>query len=52
MSSLSPQQRRCLYLRGEGLKYREIAQAMGVGVSTVSVFLERAMARIWKVIHD
>src|SRR5262249_27758686 len=45
MSHLSPQQRQCLYLRAEGLKYREIAETMGIGVSTVSVFLDRALTR-------
>lgn len=43
---LSPQQRNCLYLRGQGLRYREIAEVLGVRTSTVSVFLERAVARL------
>lgn len=43
---LSPQQRNCLYLRGQGLRYREIAEIIGVRTSTVSVFLQRAVARL------
>ena len=46
LAELSPQQRRCLYLRAEGLRYREIAEVIGVGVSTVSEFLTRAVARL------
>jgi RNA polymerase sigma-70 factor (ECF subfamily) len=46
LAELSPQQRRCLYLRAEGLRYREIAETIGVGVSTVSEFLTRAVARL------
>lgn len=43
---LSPQQRNCLYLRGQGLRYREIAEIIGVRTSTVSVFLQRAITRL------
>ena len=46
LAGLSPQQRRCLYLRAEGLRYREIAETLGVGVSTVSQFLTRAIERL------
>jgi RNA polymerase sigma-70 factor (ECF subfamily) len=46
LAELSPQQRRCLYLRAEGLRYREIAETIGVGVSTVSQFLTRAITRL------
>jgi RNA polymerase sigma-70 factor (ECF subfamily) len=46
LAELSPQQRKCLYLRAEGLRYREIAETVGVGISTVSQFLTRAIARL------
>jgi RNA polymerase sigma-70 factor (ECF subfamily) len=46
LAELSPQQRKCLYLRAEGLRYREIAETIGVGVSTVSQFLTRAIIRL------
>ncbi len=46
LADLSPQQRKCLYLRAEGLRYREIADAAGIGISTVSEFVSRAIARL------
>ena len=46
IAALSPQQRQCLHLRSEGLRYREIAAAIGVSVSTVSEFLTRAVAKL------
>jgi RNA polymerase sigma-70 factor, ECF subfamily len=48
MGSLSEQQRRCLYLRLEGLKYPEIGSALGISASAVGEFLRRAMARLRK----
>lgn len=46
LSRLSPQQRQVLHLRSEGLRYREIAETLGVGTSTVNEFLRRAIARL------
>jgi len=46
LETLSPQQRNCLYLRSEGLRYREIAVVMGISSSTVNEFLRRAIARL------
>jgi RNA polymerase sigma-70 factor, ECF subfamily len=46
LQTLSPQQRNCLYLRAEGLRYREIAEVMGVSLSTVNEFLRRAITRL------
>jgi RNA polymerase sigma-70 factor (ECF subfamily) len=48
MESLSEQQRHCLFLRMEGLRYPEIASALGIGVSTVGEFLRRAISRLKK----
>jgi RNA polymerase sigma-70 factor (ECF subfamily) len=48
MEGLSPQQRQCLYLRAEGLRYTEIAQSLGIAVSTVAEFVSRATARLRK----
>lgn len=45
-AELSPQQRQVVHLRAEGLRYREIAETLGVGVSTVGEFLGRAMAKL------
>lgn len=44
--SLSPQQRSCLELRAEGLRYREIAEILGVQISTVRTFIVRAVTRL------
>ena len=46
MESLSEQQRRCVQLRMEGLRYPEIGAALGIGASTVGEFLRRAMNRL------
>jgi RNA polymerase sigma-70 factor (ECF subfamily) len=48
IEGLSPQQRQCLYLRAEGLRYAEIAQSLGIAVSTVAEFVSRATARLRK----
>jgi RNA polymerase sigma-70 factor (ECF subfamily) len=45
---LSPQQQQCLHLRAEGLRYREIAETMGISISSVREFLTRAVGRLQK----
>jgi RNA polymerase sigma-70 factor (ECF subfamily) len=49
LETLSHQQRHCLYLRSEGLRYREIADVMGISPSSVNEFLRRAIARLAEV---
>jgi RNA polymerase sigma-70 factor, ECF subfamily len=51
LQSLSAQQRRSLYLRAEGLRYQEIAQIMGVSLSTVAEYVGRAITRLRKAVH-
>lgn len=51
LETLSPQQRNCLYLRSEGLRYREIADVMGISPNTVNEFLRRAISRLSEVVH-
>ena len=46
VEGLSEQQRRCLFLRLEGLRYPEIASALGISASAVGEFLRRATARL------
>jgi RNA polymerase sigma-70 factor, ECF subfamily len=46
IASLSEQQRRCLLLRMEGLRYPEIAAALGISASSVGEFLRRAVTRL------
>lgn len=50
--TLSPQQRHCLHLRAEGLRYREIAETLGISISTVREFLSRAILRLRKAVYD
>ena len=48
VQGLSEQQRRCLFLRLEGLRYPEIGSILGISASTVGEFLRRAIARLKK----
>jgi RNA polymerase sigma factor (sigma-70 family) len=49
VEGLSEQQKRCLFLRLEGLRYPEIAAALGISASAVGEFLRRAIVRLKKV---
>lgn len=51
MEALSPQQKRCLLLRMEGLRYPEIGAALGISASTAGEFMRRAIARLRKASH-
>jgi RNA polymerase sigma-70 factor (ECF subfamily) len=46
IAGLSEQQRRCLQLRMEGLRYPEIGEILGISPSTVGEFLRRALQRL------
>ena len=46
MERLSPQQAECLRLRAAGLRYREIAEVMGIGISAVGELVQRGMHRL------
>src|SRR5947209_17777752 len=46
VEGLSEQQRRCLLLRLEGLRYPEIGSALGISPSAVGEFLRRALVRL------
>jgi RNA polymerase sigma-70 factor (ECF subfamily) len=48
VEGLSEQQKRCLFLRMEGLRYPEIGAALGISSSAVGEFLRRAMSRLKK----
>jgi RNA polymerase sigma-70 factor (ECF subfamily) len=52
VEGLSEQQRRCLFLRMEGLRYPEIGSALGISASAVGEFLRRAMVRLKKVRYE
>jgi RNA polymerase sigma-70 factor (ECF subfamily) len=49
VEGLSEQQKRCLFLRMEGLRYPEIASSLGISASAVGEFLRRALLRLKKV---
>jgi len=48
---LSPQQRNCLHLRVQGLRYREIAEVVGISTSAVGEFLRRAAVRLKEAVN-
>jgi RNA polymerase sigma-70 factor (ECF subfamily) len=52
VEGLSEQQRWCLFLRMEGLRYPEIGSALGISASTVGEFLRRAMERLKRVRYE
>jgi len=43
---LPRRQQQCLHLRAEGLRYREIAQVLRMGVSSVAESIQRALASL------
>lgn len=46
MLTLPEQSRCCIYLRAEGLRYREIAEVLDISLGSVANCLERSLARI------
>jgi RNA polymerase sigma-70 factor (ECF subfamily) len=46
LQRLPEQNRRCLYLRAEGLRYREIAEVLDMSLGSVALCLERSLAHI------
>jgi RNA polymerase sigma-70 factor (ECF subfamily) len=46
MTKLSDAQRACLVLRAQGLKYREIAEALELSISTVGENIQRGLERL------
>jgi RNA polymerase sigma-70 factor (ECF subfamily) len=45
LRALPEQDRRCIHLRAEGLRYREIAEVLGMSLGAVSLSLGRSLAR-------
>jgi len=43
LERLPAHQQQCLHLRAEGLRYREIAEVLGAGVSTVAEWVQQAL---------
>ena len=46
VNALPERDRQCLYLRAEGLKYREIAQVLGISLGGVALALARSLSRL------
>jgi RNA polymerase sigma-70 factor (ECF subfamily) len=46
LAALPEQDRRCLVLRAEGLRYREIAEVLDMSLGAVSLSLERSLTRL------
>src|SRR5262249_53211135 len=46
VSALPEQDRRCLSLKAEGLRYREIAEVLDISLGAVSLSLERSLTRL------
>jgi RNA polymerase sigma-70 factor, ECF subfamily len=49
--ALPEDDRRCLMLRAEGLRYREIATALGISLGSVSISLTRSLGRLRSAAH-
>ncbi len=49
--ALPEQSRWCLYLRAEGLRYREIAAILHISLGSVCCYLERSLAQIARAVQ-
>ena len=52
MAQLTAHQRQCVHLRAEGLRYREIAEVLGITVWNVNQTLRRAMVRVVEKLYE
>jgi len=51
LTGLSAQERHCMDLRAEGLRYREIADVLGISPSSVAEFLRRAISKLMRALN-
>jgi RNA polymerase sigma-70 factor (ECF subfamily) len=51
MKALPEQDRLCLTLRAEGLRYREIASVLDISLGSVSLSLTRSLARLMRAVE-
>jgi RNA polymerase sigma-70 factor (ECF subfamily) len=51
VSALPEQDRRCLTLRAEGLRYREIAEVLDISLGSVALSLERSLTRLARAVQ-
>jgi RNA polymerase sigma-70 factor (ECF subfamily) len=52
MRALTDFQRQCLHLRAEGLRYREIAEALSANIDSVADALQRAIRKLRDRMHE
>jgi RNA polymerase sigma-70 factor, ECF subfamily len=52
LRALSEQDRQCVSLRAAGLRYREIAQVLGISLGSVSISIARSIARFSRAAGD
>jgi RNA polymerase sigma-70 factor (ECF subfamily) len=52
LRALPEQDRQCLSLRAEGLRYREIAEVLGISLGSVSISIARSVARFSRAAGD
>jgi RNA polymerase sigma-70 factor (ECF subfamily) len=52
VAALSEQDRCCLHLRAEGLRYREIAEVLGISLGSVAISLGRSLERLRNADED
>jgi len=51
LNALGQRDRQCISLRGSGLRYREIAQVMGMSLGAVAKSLTRSIARLQRALE-
>ncbi|MQA29287.1 MAG: sigma-70 family RNA polymerase sigma factor [Luteitalea sp.] len=51
LNALPERDRHCVHLRGSGLRYREIAQVLGISLGGVAKSLTRSIARLQRAIE-
>jgi RNA polymerase sigma-70 factor (ECF subfamily) len=49
VQALPAQDQHCLHLRAEGLRYREIAQVLGISLGAVALAVSRSLAKVSRV---
>ena len=52
IARLPKEQRMCVLMRSQGMRYREMARILGVGVSTTAEWLMTAVERLRSVVHE
>jgi RNA polymerase sigma-70 factor (ECF subfamily) len=52
LGGLSAQERQCLALRAEGIRYREISEVLGITHAAAVDSIRRAIAKLTRAIHE